>query len=566
MDSLSFNVVLTISVAFVVALLTLGLMVSRLYRRASKETSFVRTGFGGQKVIMNGGALVFPILHETIPVNMNTLRLEVRRSNEQALITRDRMRVDVEAEFYVRVKPTVEAIADAAQTLGRKTLNPSELKTLVEGKFVDALRSVAAEMAMEELHEQRTQFVNKVQMAVSEDLLKNGLELETVSLTALDQTGKEFLNADNAFDAQGLTKLTEEIQNRRKQRNDIEQDTEVQIRQKNLEAERIKLNLQREEEYARLEQQRELETRRAAQAAEIAREKAERDREAKQAQILSVQEVERKRLEMEQSVKEREILKLRAVEQAEVERVKTVELAKQDLAIAVAEKSKAQSEMQAIADQAKALAVKAEEGVVTVRETERAERQKQIELVEASKNAEKEAIDVTVSADAEKRASADRAEALRLAAMGDADAEKIRAAGAEVKYKVDATGQRSLNEAANMLSTEQVAMQVKLEIIKQLPEIIREAVRPMEKIDGIKIVQVEGLNGSSANSGTDGAPQATAGGGNLADQVVSSALRYRAQQPLIDSLLGEVGIGGASLNDLTKVLGADAGKSGSTGN
>jgi uncharacterized membrane protein YqiK len=266
-------------------------------------------------------------------------------------------------------------------------------------------------------------------------------------------------------------------------------------------------------------------------------------------------------------VKEREILKLRAVEQAEVERVKTVELAKQDLAIAVAEKSKAQSEMQAIADQAKALAVKAEEGVVTVRETERAERQKQIELVEASKNAEKEAIDVTVSAEAEKRASADRAEALRLAAMGDADAEKLRAAGAEVKYKVDANGQRSLNEAANMLSTEQVAMQVKLEILKQLPEIIREAVRPMEKIDGIKIVQVEGLSGSNAKGGgSDGTTHVSAGGGNLADQVVSSALRYRAQQPLIDSLLGEVGIGGASLNDLTKVLGADAVKPDSTNN
>lgn len=116
-----------------IALLGVGLIVSRLYKRASKEISFVRTGFGGQRVIMNGGALVFPILHETIPVNMNTLRLEVRRANEQALITRDRMRVDVEGEFYVRVKPIVEAIADAAQTLGLKTLNPQELRTLVEG-------------------------------------------------------------------------------------------------------------------------------------------------------------------------------------------------------------------------------------------------------------------------------------------------------------------------------------------------------------------------------------------------------------------------------------------------
>ena len=101
----------------VVAILTVGMILARLYQRASKEVSYVRTGLGGQRVIMNGGAIVLPVLHETIPVNMNTLRLEVRRSNEQALITRDRMRVDVLAEFYVRVQPTTESIAAAAQTL-----------------------------------------------------------------------------------------------------------------------------------------------------------------------------------------------------------------------------------------------------------------------------------------------------------------------------------------------------------------------------------------------------------------------------------------------------------------
>ena len=82
------------------------------------------------------------------------------------------------AEFYVRVKPSAESIATAAQTLGMKTMSPDELKDLVEGKFVDALRAVAAEMAMEELHEKRVDFVQKVQQVVSEDLFKNGLELE----------------------------------------------------------------------------------------------------------------------------------------------------------------------------------------------------------------------------------------------------------------------------------------------------------------------------------------------------------------------------------------------------
>jgi uncharacterized membrane protein YqiK len=158
---------LIIAGAIFVGLLAIGLIFSRLYTRSSKEVSFVRTGFGGQRVIMNGGALVFPVLHEIVPVNMNTLRLEVNRSDEQALITRDRMRVDAQVEFYVRVQPTQESIANAAQTLGRRTMQPADLKELVEGKFVDALRAVAAEMAMEELHEQRVNFVQKVQAAVS---------------------------------------------------------------------------------------------------------------------------------------------------------------------------------------------------------------------------------------------------------------------------------------------------------------------------------------------------------------------------------------------------------------
>lgn len=90
----------------------------QLYRRASAEQAFVRTGLGGQKVVMSGGAIVMPIFHEIIPINMNTLKLEVSRSTIDSLITKDRMRVDVVVAFFVRVKPSVEGIATAAQTLG----------------------------------------------------------------------------------------------------------------------------------------------------------------------------------------------------------------------------------------------------------------------------------------------------------------------------------------------------------------------------------------------------------------------------------------------------------------
>lgn len=551
-----------IALGIVAVLVFIGIFVSRVYRRATKELSFVRTGLGGQKVIMNCGALVLPVLHDTIPVNMNTLRLEVQRSKEEALITKDRMRVDVRAEFYVRVKPTEESIADAAQTLGRKTLEPMELKELVEGKFVDALRSVAAEMGMEELHEQRSDFVQKVQSAVTGDLIKNGLELETVSLTSLDQTSRDFFNPNNAFDAQGLTKLTEEIEMRRKQRNAIEQDTQVEVARKNMEAQQHQLQIQREIEYATLEQQREVEIRKAAQATEIALQRALRERETKEGEITSRQQVETANIEAERALQQKRIESEQQIREREIARGKAIELSEQEKAIALAEKSKLQSQAQAEADVARALAARAEEQVITARATEVAERQKAIELVEASRQAQREAIGLTVAAEAEKKSSEDRASALRIVAQGEADANKLRAQGeaeaeklradaARARYAAEAEGKNAINEAENRLSPEVMAMQVKQAIIKALPDIIREAVKPMEQIEGIKILQVNGLGGGGHN-GDGGSSQN--GSGNLAEDMVNSALRYRAQAPIVDSLLKELGMSG----DLSGLVGGAA--------
>lgn len=546
-----------------VAIIVIGFIVARLYQRSSKEISFVRTGFGGEKVILNGGAIVLPVLHEIIPVNMNTLRLEVVRAEDQALITRDRMRVDVMAEFYVRVKPTAESIATAAQTLGKKTMSPNELKNLVEGKFVDSLRAVAAEMAMEELHEKRVDFVQKVQQVVSEDLFKNGLELETVSLTGLDQTSFKYFNPQNAFDAEGLTKLTETIEDRRKKRNVIEQDADLAIKTKNLEAEQARLQILREEEYAKLQQEREISVRRAEQLAEIAAQEAGKKREAEEARIAAEREVELKRIASARDVENENIQKAQLIQKAQVEQKKTIELAEQDRAIAIAEKSRAESEAKAQADQARAQAVKAEEEVLTVRETQRAEREKAVELVAAKQAAEKDAIAITVAAEAGKKAAVDEAEAIRISAeaeaekarlkaKGEADAKVLLAQAMEKQYQVDAEGTRAVHEANNTLSSEQVEMQIRLALLKYLPEIIRESVKPMESIDDIKILQVNGLGHIAHPHGTDaGSEHATA---SLSDQVVNSALRYRSQAPLIDSLMSELGLQGGDINGLTQQL------------
>mgnify|MGYP003531700574 CR=1 FL=1 len=564
MESTLMTILVFVGIIFAV-LFIIGMMFARLYKRSSKEVSFVRTGLGGEKVILGGGAFVFPVLHEVIPVNMNTLRLEVKRAEDQALITRDRMRVDVMAEFYVRVKPTAESIATAAQTLGQKTMSPNELKNLVEGKFVDSLRAVAAEMAMEELHEKRVDFVQKVQQVVSEDLFKNGLELETVSLTGLDQTSFKYFNPQNAFDAEGLTKLTETIEDRRRKRNDIEQNTDLAIRAKNLEAEQARMQIVREEEYAKLQQEREISIRRAEQLSEIAAQEAAKKREAEEARIAAEREVELKRIASARDVENENILKSQLVQKAQVEQKKTIELAEQDRAIAIAEKSRAESEAKAQADQARAQAVKAEEEVLTVRETQRAERQKAVELVAAKQAAEKDAIAITVAAEAGKKAAYDEADAirigaeadaekLRLRAKGEADAKVLLAQAQEKQYQVDADGTRAVNEANNVLSSEQVEMQIRLALLKYLPEIIRESVKPMENIDDIKILQVNGLGGIGASSAQVGEGGSEQGQVALSDQVVNSALRYRSQAPLIDSLMNELGIQGGDINGLTQSL------------
>lgn len=515
-----------------------------LYLRSSKERAFVRTGLGGQKVVLDGGAFVLPIVHDVIPVNMNTLRLEVARGRDKALITKDRMRVDVIAEFYVRVAAQPEAVAAAAQTLGQRTLAPEQLKELVEGKFVDALRTSAAEMTMEELHEKRGAFIRRVREAVAGDLTTNGLELEAASLTQLDQTAMEFFNPSNAFDAEGLTRLTEQIEQRKKQRNDVEQDTLIAIRNKNLEAEKLSLEIDRESEYARLVQQREVEVARARQRADLASERAQREQDAESVQIAARLAIEAARIRSEQSLEQERIQKEKALQAAEIERRQALELAEQQRAIAVAKESKAQSEAQAAADQARAGAVAAEERVFTAREVEAAERRKAIELIAAAQAAEREALRLTHAAAAEKQASADRGAAIRAQAEADADAEKIKALAARVRAEIEAEAARMMNEAHNVLTPEARASALRLKLVEKADAIIRESVRPMERIEGIKILQVDGLNGGG------GGRAGVEGNGGFADNVVNSALRFRAQAPIVDQLLREIGLDGGDIHRL----------------
>ena len=502
-----------------------GLVLGRLYRRATREVSLVKTGAGGKKVIMDGGTIVVPLLHEISPVNMKTLRLEVQRHGEGAMITKDRMRVDVGVEFYVSVNATEDGISRAAQTLGDRTFFVDQLRDMIEGKLVDGLRAVAAQMTMDELHENRAEFVQEVQNAVSEDLLKNGLELESVSLTALDQTPFEALDENNAFNAVGMRKLAEVIALSKKERAEIDADADVAVRRAAMEAERLKLKIEQDERQAAIAQRQEIETLEAAQEAEIARRREDAEREKEQA-----------RIKREEAIRASDIARERAIREAEINRDRELEVADQERQIIIAQKSEEESKARASADTARAEAKKANEAIETARSVAEAERQKRIALIEAEREAEREATRIRLSAQAEKDAAQDRADAAREEARADADALTIRADAKKADLLAEAEGRRAIVEAENAIAEEIVNMKIALARLEKLPEIVAQMVKPAEKIDSIKIHHVGGMNGM---------PVAAGGGGGdkpAVNQALDSIMGMAVQLPALKKLGQELGV------------------------
>lgn len=524
----------------VLIIATLGFVGLKFYTLSSKEKAFVRTGAGSQKVVLNGGAFVIPGIHEIVEVNMRTLRLEVDKQGRESLITADRLRVDVKVEFYVRVKADEESVANAAQTLGRLTMEPPELKAQVEAKFVDALRAVAVKMPMYDLNAQRAQFVQQVQQVVAEDIAKNGLELESVSLTALNQTQKQFFDPSNAFDAEGLLVLTRETEARRKNVNDIEQDTAVAIETKNLEATRLQQSLRKQTEEVRLNTEQDIATLTANQQSAIAATEAAARKDAESAKIAADREIQTNRIEAN-----------RVTEEANVQAKAAVTMRGQEQNILVANKSKDEAAAKALADEARAKAVAAEEAVETARQVEVANRNKQVTVVRAEEKAKESAISLVVAAEAEKEAATHKAEAARMDAQGERDASVLRAEGTIAEGNATAEALVKKNQAQNELSAEQIALQVRLAVLAALPAIVEQSVKPLLNIDSIRIAEVGGLAGAGSTSTANDA-QGGASGGGLSDQVVASALRYRTNAPVVDALLGEVGL--KSGGDMSQLL------------
>ena len=607
-----------------------------LYRRSSKEVSFVRTGMLGEKVVISGGAFVLPIIHNITQVGMRTLSLSIKRAGDKSLITKDRMRAELVTEFFTKVPPEAKAVSTAAQTLGNRTLDPEHLKEVVAGRFADALGEVAAKMTLDEIQENRGQFVKEVAKIANESIGHTGLALETVSIISLDQAPIEMFNPANTFDSQGLTQLTEQIESRKKKRNDITQDTKISIENKNLETIQKELEIKKNEEFSKYQQEREIAIQKAKERTETIKEKAEKEREAEEAEIRNQEQIEVAKISQNQVIEvERKLTETRLVEeiekrrkeQNELEKNSAFEIRQKDLETEVKilnldkeseyarlekqrnvdvkraqEKAtiiKEQSERQKDSEEAQIISeqqiknAKIEqqknidshriesERVVRLLDIEKAKRlsieehQKNLEIINKSKQVLKSKAEEEntrgKAIEAEERANSaryvEKAQGIKkvdvISAASKAEQERHSSMAAKLRYEIDAAGKESLNAAENLRSDASRRSALRLKLADKIESIIRESVKPMANINDIKIIDVNGLPGFSGDSkGSGGGGTAESVGtkdgarsGNLADNVVSSALRYRAHQPFLDGLLKEIGMAPGEVSNIRNILG-----------
>lgn len=527
--------------AAVVAIAIAVVFLNSFYRKSSRDVALIRTGFGGQQIVISGGCLALPFLHKIDEINMRTIRIEVRRVGDKSLITEDRMRVDAELEFYVRVQPSVEGIATAAQALGARAFTPDGIRNLLEGRFVDAVQAVAAEQTMDSLHEKRGEFVRLVSALLGENLARAGLQLDSVSLTRLDQAAFASLDENNAFNAVGMRKLAEIIAVNKKKRAEIEADADISVRQTQLAATKQRLELGTEEEQAQIRQRLELDKVRAASDAEAAR-----------AREIATVEAEAARIARERDTRAAEIDKGRELRRLEIEAQLGSEVRKADSAIALAAKHAEEARAQAMAELARAEVILAQEKVQTDRDRAVAERSREIAMKRVTEAGEV----------AEANAQTETAVLLRKA-KAEAEARRVLAEAERLKLLAESEGARAVIAARNSRSDALMQHELEVHRLDRLPEIIGQMMKPAEKIDSIRIHQINGFGNSTGGPGGGGASDG--GGKPPVNQVMDSILGMALQLPALKSIGDQIGVDFASTVGSTSPPAAQRGGSASDG-
>jgi len=543
-------------------------LISRCYRRCGADEALVRTGSGGNKVVIGGGVLVFPVIHQLLRVSLRSVKLIVERSAKNALVTGDKIKANVTTELYIKVEPLAEDVLAAARSFGERNLDQHAIGDLIEGKLTDALRSVAAVQTFMSLHGKRKEFAEHIQAALAEELKKNGLTLENVSITSFAMVPVKDLDEHDVFDAEGLRAITESVQSNREKTNQIQREKETQIQSQNVDARMRQLMLEQQQkqaeadqarkvsEYAAIqnaetakavfvqdqsrdlaayEKQKMVETARIVQEQAIAVAQAAKQRAEAEAQIAAQKGQQQAEIDKDKVIQAAEIDRQKALEAATIEKEKVVgaALIAKEQAIEVARIGKKiavtqNEEQQARAEAAKALALadeeKAKQSITSVETNARAEREKDVQVIAARAVAERQRI---------------AAEANAAAALKEAEAMVTIANAVAAKGTAEAEARRKMVEAENALALKFVLRDVAFRAIEKMPELARELMEPAKAIREIKVLQTGGFGGNGGGQPALGAMS----------PIVKSVLEAGAAYPLLRELMQFAKLDGVPLTE-----------------
>ena len=494
-----FQVILLVVVASIFVLSVVAVTMAKFYRRCGADEALVRTGSGGNKVVIGGGITVYPILHQLLRVSLRSIKLSVERSGKNALVTRDKIRANVTTELYIKVEPIQEDVLSAARSFGERNLDEHAIGDLIEGKLTDALRSVAANQTFMDLHGQRKQFAEHIQTALSEELKKNGLTLENVSITALAMVPVKDLDPHDVFDAEGLRAITDSVQSNAEKTNQIQREKELAIKLQNVEARKRALSLEQDQAHAEADQSRRVAeysaTQKAEQAqavylqnkaqetarivneqaialaqqsrllaereAQIAAEKAQQTAEIQKQRTLEAAMIEKDKLvqaaeiDRQKALEAATIEKQQVIETAEIVKQQAIETGRITKQIAVTQSEEEAARAAALKAQAEAGREQATQAIITVEETAKANREKAIAIIKAEEAAQQSKIAAEREAFKLKLEAETRAAAVKAQAEGEASAKRALAEGDVARAQGVAQAQElSADAAAKVLRTE----------------------------------------------------------------------------------------------------------------
>jgi uncharacterized membrane protein YqiK len=516
MNLVNLLIMVGIIVLFVIFLYTL---LNSFLKKAAPGTALVKTGLGLQiPQISTSSAIAIPLIHriETIELTVKTIKI-VRRGMD-SLSCADGIRAEIEVDFYIKINPVEDDIRRVATTVGcERASNIQTMKELFEAKFADALKTAGSKMTFDQLYQNRHQFRDEILVALGHsqggDVVLNGYRLDDVAIHYLEQLPLTKHDENNVFDSKGIKEIALRTSNEAESANKRLREKEVTIAEQNREARIKQLQIEQDLKEKESIQQREVQERVAKENALVEKTRQEqtgieqrafieKERSVKIAEEIKSQEIKVVEIQKEKAILVAQEEKNQAVETAKIQKENMVALQLKEKLRILEENAKQEGEKN-----------KAEEQALTLKAMEIANRDKQIETIKAEKNAQVELLEFNVETDKEAYKLKTLAQAKKEAAELEYQAALQQAKTIMEIGNADASALAAKLNVENSIGKNALFAQTLRQVIPLLPEIIEKLMLPAEKIDSIKFLHINGLQGQNGVvAGNSEAPMSPTGG------------------------------------------------------